>query len=50
MAVYEGAGPLGRAVCSFEVDLFNEGALATGLRGPSVAFDGRMATAWRSLA
>ena len=40
VAVYEGAGPLGRAVCSFEVDLFNEGALATGLRGPSVAFDG----------
>ena len=27
-------------VCSFEVDLFNEGALATGLRGPCVAFDG----------
>ena len=38
--LHEGAGPLGRAVCSFEVDLFNEGALATGLRGPSVAFDG----------
>ena len=40
VTVYEGAGPLGRAVCSFEVDLFNEGALATGLRGPCVAFDG----------
>jgi hypothetical protein len=33
-----GAGPLGQAVCSFEVDLFNEGELATGLRGLSVAF------------
>jgi hypothetical protein len=40
LTVYEGAGPLGRAVCSFEVDLFNEGALATGLRSPRVAFDG----------
>jgi hypothetical protein len=40
VTVYEGADPLGRAVCSFEVDLFNEGALATGLRGPSVALDG----------
>lgn len=40
VTVYEGAGPLGRAVCSFEVDLFNEGALATGLRSPCVAFDG----------
>ena len=40
VTVYEGAGPLGRAVCSFEVDLFNEGELATGLRGPCVAFDG----------
>ena len=29
----------GRAICSFEVDLFNEG-MATGLRGPSVAFYG----------
>jgi hypothetical protein len=41
VAVYEGAGPLGRTVCSFEVDLFNEGALATGLRGPSVAFNAK---------
>lgn len=40
LTAYEGAGPLGRAVCSFEVDLFNEGALATGLRSPCVAFDG----------
>ena len=40
LTVYEGAGPLGRAVCSFEVDLFNEGALATGLRSPCVAFEG----------
>lgn len=40
LTIYEGADPLGRAVCSFEVDLFNEGALATGLRSPSVAFDG----------
>jgi hypothetical protein len=40
VTVYEGMGPLGRAVCSFEVDLFNEGALATGLRSPCVAFDG----------
>jgi hypothetical protein len=40
LTAYEGEGPLGRAVCSFEVDLFNEGALATGLRSPCVAFDG----------
>lgn len=40
LTVHEGAGPLGRAVCSFEVDLFNEGALATGLRSPCVAFEG----------
>jgi hypothetical protein len=40
VTVYEGAGPIGRAVCSFEVDLFNQGALATGLRSPCVAFDG----------
>jgi hypothetical protein len=39
VTVHEGAGPLGRAVCSFEVYLFNEGALATGLRSPCVAFD-----------
>lgn len=39
LRTYEGTGPLGRAVCSFEIDLFNEG-LATGLRGPSVVFYG----------
>jgi hypothetical protein len=31
LTVHEGAGPLERAVCSFEVDLFNEGAFATRL-------------------
>lgn len=40
MTIYEGTGPLRRVVCSFEVDMFNEGELATGLRGPSVAFSG----------
>jgi hypothetical protein len=40
LTVHEAAGPLGRAVCSFEVDLFNERTLTTGLRGPSVAFYG----------
>jgi hypothetical protein len=40
MTDYEGAGPLRRVVCSFEVDMFNEGVLATGLRAPSVAFEG----------
>ena len=39
LKVYGETGPLGRAVCSFEIDLFNEG-LATGLRGPSVVFYG----------
>jgi hypothetical protein len=40
MTMHEGTGPLAQVVCSFEVDMFNEGALATGLRGPSVGFDG----------
>ena len=40
MTIHEGTGSLARVVCSFEVDMFNEGALATGLRGPSVGFDG----------
>ncbi len=31
------AGPLSRAVCSFEVDLFNERSSPTGLRSVSVA-------------
>ena len=39
LKLYEESGPLGRVVCSFEIDLFNEG-LATGLRGPSVVFYG----------
>jgi hypothetical protein len=45
LKIYGKTGPLGRAVCSFEIDLFNEG-LPTGLRGPSVVFyreDGRRA-------
>jgi hypothetical protein len=49
LKIYGETGPLGRAVCSFEIDLFNEG-LATGLRGPSVVFygeDGRRAAAER---
>ena len=33
-------GALREAVCSFELDLFNEGQLATGLRGVSVALYG----------
>lgn len=41
MTDYEGAGPLRRVVCSCEVDMFNEGVLATGLRAPSVAFEGK---------
>jgi hypothetical protein len=39
LKIYGKTGPLGRAVCSFEIDLFNEG-LPTGLRGPSVVFYG----------
>lgn len=39
LKVYGETGPLGRAVCSFEMDLFNEG-LATGLRGLTVVFYG----------
>jgi hypothetical protein len=49
LKIYGETGPLGRAVCSFEIDLFNEG-LATGLRDPSVVFyreDGRRTTAQR---
>lgn len=49
LKVYGETGPLGRAVCSFEIDLFNEGP-ATGLRGPSVVFygeDGRRTAAQR---
>ena len=34
---FERAGPVRLATCTFEVDLFNEGQLATGLRGVSVA-------------
>ena len=34
---FEKAGPIRLARCTFEVDLFNEGQLATGLRGVSVA-------------
>ena len=39
LKIYGETGPLGRAVCSFEIELFNEG-LATGLRGISVVFYG----------
>jgi hypothetical protein len=49
LKIYGETGPLGRAVCSFELDLFNEG-LATGLRGLSVVFygeDGNRAAAGR---
>ena len=34
---FEKAGPIRLATCTFKVDLFNEGQLATGLRGVSVA-------------
>ncbi len=37
---FEKAGPVRLATCTFEVDLFNEGQLATGLRGVSVALRG----------
>ena len=37
---FENAGPVRLATCTFEVDLFNEGQLATGLRGVSVALRG----------
>ena len=49
LKIYGETGPLGRAVCSFEIDVFNEG-LATGLRGLSVVFygeDGRRAAEGR---
>ena len=39
LKIYGETGPLDRAVCSFEMDLFNEG-LPTGPRGPSVVFYG----------
>ena len=39
LKIYGETGPLGRAVCSFEMDLFNEG-LPTGPHGPSVVFYG----------
>lgn len=34
---FDKVGPTPRAVCSFEMDLFNEGQLATGVRGISVS-------------
>lgn len=34
---FQKAGPARSATCSFELDLFNEGQLATGIRGVSVA-------------
>ena len=37
---FQKTGALREAVCSFELDLFNEGQLATGLRGVSVALYG----------
>ena len=37
---FQKTGALREAVCSFELDLFNEGQLATGMRGVSVALYG----------
>ena len=37
---FQKTGALHEAVCTFELDLFNEGQLATGLRGVSVALYG----------
>jgi hypothetical protein len=37
---FQKTGALREAVCSFELDLFNEGDLASGLRGVSVALYG----------
>ncbi|MBD0355234.1 MAG: hypothetical protein ICV58_08685, partial [Rubrobacteraceae bacterium] len=37
---FQKSGELHEAVCSFELDLFNETQLATGLRGVSVALYG----------
>ena len=37
---FQKEGSVPRVVCSFELDLFNEGRLATGIRGVSVALYG----------